>query len=101
MRARIYRPAKTAMQSGKGKSQIWHLDFDGQGKRWVEPLMGYTATNDTSSQVRMTFASRDEAVAYAERNQIEYRVVKPKEPKRRPMAYSDNFAFNRQMPWTH
>ena len=101
MIARIFRPAKTAMQSGKGKTMRWVLEFEPESKRRVEPLMGYTSSTDMRSQVRMKFDSRDEAIAYAERNDIEFRVIEPKEPRRRPMAYSDNFAFDRQMPWTH
>ena len=89
------------MQSGKGKTMRWVLEFEPESKRRVEPLMGYTSSTDMRSQVRMKFDSREEAIAYAERNDIEFRVVEPKEPRRRPMAYSDNFAFDRQIPWTH
>ena len=101
MVARIYRPAKTAMQSGKGKTQFWMLEFEQTGRKTIEPLMGYTSSSDMLSQVRMKFATKEEAVSYAERNDIEFRVIEPKEPKRRPMSYSDNFKFDRKIPWTH
>lgn len=101
MIARIFRPAKTAMQSGKGNTQMWVLEYEpGEAKR-TEPLMGYTSSSDMLGQIRLKFDTREEAVDYAERNNIAFRVIEPKEAKRRPMAYADNFAYGRQMPWTH
>ena len=89
------------MQSGKGMSQLWVLEFEPNAPKTIEPLMGYTSSTDMLSQVKMKFESREEAVAYADRNDVEYRVVEPKESKRRPMSYSDNFKFDRKIPWTH
>ncbi|MGB8816897.1 MAG: ETC complex I subunit, partial [Rhizobiaceae bacterium] len=100
MSARIYSPAKTASQSGKGKTGQWLMDFDPETPRKVEPLMGYTSSSDMLSQVRLTFASKDEAVAYAQKSGIAYRVEEPHEPKRRRVSYSDNFKFDRKQPWT-
>jgi len=101
MVAKIYRPAKTAMQSGKGKTQFWLLEFEPAGRKTVEPLMGYTSSSDMLSQVKMKFETKEEAVAYADRNDIAYRVIEPKETKRRAMSYSDNFKYDRKIPWTH
>ena len=101
MSARIYSPAKTAMQSGKGKTGLWVLEFDKAAPRRVEPLMGYTSSADTRSQVRLRFESREAAIAYAEKNGIAYRIEEPKVPSRRKVSYSDNFAFGRKTPWTH
>jgi len=101
MTARIFRPAKTAMQSGKGKSSQWVLQFEPTTPKRAEPLMGYTSSGDMMTQVRMTFDSRDDAVAYAERNNISFRVIEPKEAKRRPASYSENFRYDRKVPWTH
>ncbi len=101
MTARIYRPAKTATQSGAGNSRLWRLDYLPETPRSIEPLMGWTASSDMKSQIKLTFATREEAVAYAERNAIPYRVEEPKELKRRIIAYSDNFKANRLSPWTH
>lgn len=101
MTARIYRPAKTAMQSGKSKSRSWVLDYEPANSRWVEPLMGYTSSGDMLSQVRLQFDSKEEAIRYAERNGIEFRVIEPKETTRRAVSYSDNFRYDRQIPWTH
>ena len=101
MSARIYSPSNTAMHSGKGKTGLWILEFEPSMARRVEPLMGYTSSSDTLSQVKLRFESREAAVAYAEKNGIAYRVEEPKAPARRKVAYADNFAFGRRTPWTH
>jgi len=101
MSARIYSPAKTAMQSGKGKTGLWILDFDPEQKRKIDPLMGYTTSGDMKSQIRLTFETKEEAIAYAEKRGLAYRVQEPKEPKRRNISYSDNFKYDRRVPWTH
>jgi hypothetical protein len=101
MVARIYKPAKTAMQSGKANTKAWVLDFEPEQPREVEPLMGWTSSGDMRQQVRLSFASKDEAVAYCEREGIPYEVLPDKEPARRVISYADNFAFNRRVPWTH
>jgi hypothetical protein len=99
--ARIYKPARTAMQSGTARTKSWVLDFDADGPKSVEPLMGWTTSSDTRQQVRLCFASKEEAVAYCEHNGIAYRVFDPNAPKRRIIAYADNFAYSRRTPWTH
>ncbi len=101
MVARIYRPAKTAMQSGKAKTQRWVLDYEPEVARSVEPLMGYTSSSDMKQQIRLYFETKEEAVAYARRNGIAHRVEEPRERKVRGAAYSDNFKFDRIAPWTH
>jgi len=101
MVARIYRPAKTAMQSGKGKSQVWILEHEPAEAKRIEPLMGYTSSGDMLAQVKMKFETREDAVAFAERNNMAFRVIEPKESKRRAVSYSDNFKFDRKVPWTH
>ncbi len=101
MTARIYCPARTAMQSGTAKTGRWLLEYEPERPREIEPRMGWTSSSDMKSQLKLWFDSADEAVAYAERNGIPYRLEQPHEPKRRPMAYSDNFRFNRVGQWTH
>ena len=101
MSARIYSPAKTAMQSGKAKTGYWVLDFDPEKPRKIDPLMGYTTSSDMRSQVRLTFETKEEAIAYAEKNGLTYRVQEPKEAKRRQISYAENFRFDRKTPWTH
>jgi hypothetical protein len=102
MLARIYRPSKTAMQSGRAKSAEWVLAFEPSDARRPDPLMGWTQTGDTAStQVRLTFQTREEAVRYAEAHGIAFQLVDPKPAKRIIKAYADNFAFGRRTPWTH
>jgi hypothetical protein len=101
MTARIYLPAKTAMQSGQAKDR-WLLEYDAEQPRQVEPLMGWTSSGDMKSQLRLWFDSKEAAVEYAMRNGIPYRVEEPA-PKgaRKGMSYSDNFKYSRIGQWTH
>lgn len=101
MFAKIYRPAKTAMQSGQAKTRRWVLEFEPELARRIEPLMGWTSNADTSRQVQLHFDTREEAVAYAERYGIPHQVVDAKERRRIVKTYADNFAFDRKEPWTH
>jgi|SRR5690606_32715035 hypothetical protein len=101
MSARIYSPAKSAMQSGKARTGHWILEFAPSERKTIEPLMGYTSSADTRSQVRLRFDTLEAAIAYAERHGIEYHLQKPKEPRRRPVSYADNFRHDRRIPWTH
>jgi hypothetical protein len=101
MIARIYRPARTATQSGQANTKDWVLEFEPREPRAIEPLMGWTSSGDMLQQVRLRFPTQEEAVAYCERNGIAYRVFEAKPPRRRSIAYADNFAFNRRDAWTH
>jgi hypothetical protein len=89
------------MQSGTAKTGYWVLEFEPESPRRIDPLMGYTTSSDMKSQVRLTFDTREEAVAYAQNNGIAYRVEEPKEARRRQISYSDNFRYDRKTPWTH
>ncbi|WP_334163068.1 ETC complex I subunit [Phenylobacterium sp.] len=102
MLARIFRPSKTAMQSGKQKTQDWVLEFEPSAARRPDPLMGWTQTRDTvSSQVRLTFETKEDAVRYADAHGIAFQLIDPKPAKKIIKAYADNFAFGRKIPWTH
>jgi ETC complex I subunit conserved region len=101
MIARIYKPAKTAMQSGKAKTKEWVLDYEPEQPREIEPLMGWTSSGDMRQQVRLQFDTLEEAIAYCQRHGIAYQVFESKPPAPRVMSYADNFAFNRRDPWTH
>ena len=101
MTARIYKPAKTAMQSGQANTKDWVLDFEPDEPRQIEPLMGWTSSGDMRQQVRLRFDTKEEAVAYCERHGLSYEVFEAKPQARRIISYSDNFAFNRRDPWTH
>jgi hypothetical protein len=99
--ARIYKPAKTAMQSGNAKTKEWVLDFAPEQPREIEPLMGWTSSGDMRQQVRLRFDNAEEAVAYCERHGIAYQLFAPKPETRPTLSYSDNFAFKRRDAWTH
>ena len=101
MRARIYRPAKTATQSGVANTKDWLVEFELEEPRAVEPLMGWTSSGDMRQQLRLRFQTKEEAIAYCERHGVAYQLFEPKQPTRRSIAYADNFAFNRRDAWTH
>lgn len=101
MTARIYKPAKTAMQSGQARTKRWVLDYEPEVPREVEPLMGWTSSSDMKSQIRLTFETKEQAIAYAERNGIAYHIVDPHARPVRPKAYADNFKYGRIGMWTH
>jgi len=101
MTARIYKPAKNAMQSGFANTKAWALDFEPEQPREIEPLMGWTSSGDMRQQLRLRFPSKEEAVAYCERHGIPYQVFEAKPASRRKIAYADNFAYNRRDAWTH
>ena len=102
MTARIYKPARTAMQSGTAKTKEWVLDYEPEQPRLIEPLMGWTSSGDMKQQLRLRFQTKEEAIAYCEREGVPYEVFESKPPGPRPrIAYADNFAPGRRTPWTH
>ncbi|WP_299402239.1 ETC complex I subunit [uncultured Roseobacter sp.] len=103
MRARIYQPAKTAMQSGTAKTHGWVLEFAPASSREVDPLMGWTSSTDTQSQVRLRFETKEAALEYAREKHIDAQVQDPKKrrPNIRPGGYGENFATGRRGAWTH
>jgi NADH dehydrogenase len=103
MFARIYQPARTAMSSGVAKTKDWILEYGPSEAREIDPLMGWTGSGDTQSQVRLRFHSKDAAIAYAKEHGIEAQVSEPHKRKAniRAGGYGENFATNRKRPWTH
>jgi hypothetical protein len=101
MLARIYRPSKSAMQSGLAKTLDWVLEFEPASARMTDPLMGWTSSTDMNGQVRLSFDTRDKAVAYAQAHGIPFQVIEPQDRKKIIKAYADNFAPGRLQPWTH
>ncbi len=103
MRARIYQPARTAMQSGTAKAKGWVLEFAPDSAREVDPLMGWTSSSDMDSQVHLRFDSRDAAEDYARSKGIAFDVTEPKPRKAviRQRGYGENFATDRKGVWTH
>jgi NADH dehydrogenase len=103
MIARIYRPAKSAMSSGQAKTREWVLEFAADSAREVDPLMGWTSSSDTQSQVKMHFDTKEAALDYAEERGIDAVVQDPKVRKQniRARGYGENFATDRRGAWTH
>jgi len=101
MVARIYKPAKTAMQSGFANTKDWVLDFEPEVPRRVEPLMGWTSSGDMRQQLRLRFGNKEEAVAYCERHGIAYHLFEAAPRQRGTISYADNFSFKRREAWTH
>jgi len=101
MRARIFQPAKTAMQSGRAKTRKWVLEFEPTRRQQLDPLMGWPGNGDTMQQVRMTFDTRADAIAHAKRKGLDFVLQEPQESKIKPKAYADNFAVDRRIPWSH
>ena len=103
MRARIYKPAKTAMSSGTAKTHDWVLEFAPSEARTVDPRMGWTSSGDTQAQVKLQFDTKEAALDYAELHGIAAQVIEPKtrKPNIRPGGYGENFATNRRRAWTH
>ncbi len=94
-RARIYRPAKTAMQSGTATTHRWVLDYELETPRTPDPLMGWSSAGDTLNQIQLKFATLEEATAYAKKKGLEYTVFAPHDIKIRAKSYADNFRYNR------
>jgi len=101
MTARIYKPARTAMQSGTAKTKEWVLDYEPEQPRMVEPLMGWTSSADMKQELRLHFDTKEEAIAYCEREGIPFQVFESSPQVRARVSYSDNFAYPRREAWTH
>ncbi len=101
MRARIFQPPKTAMQSGRAGTDKWVLEFEPAAPSRPDPLMGWIGSTDTQKQVRLFFDTREEAVAFAQRNGIAFDLELPRERKVKPKMYADNFRYDRLEMWTH
>jgi len=103
MRARIYQPSRNAMTSGTARTRNWVVEVERSERRDIDPLMGWIGSGDTAAQVRLSFPTREAAVAYARQNGLEFVVVDPhkRRPAIRPGGYGENFATARREPWTH
>ena len=91
MKAKIYKPSKTAMQSGRSKFKKWVLKFNNNRNQKKDSLMGWNGGSNTISQVELKFATKEDAIKYAKRNDIEYVVLESSERKAITKSYADNF----------
>ena len=103
MVARIFKPSKSVMQSGTAQSKKWVLELEHDMSKSVEPLMGWTGSNDTNSQVQLRFQTKDAAIVYAKKNGIPYTLLNhnPRNHIIRENGYGENFSFEKKTPWTH
>ena len=100
MRARIYQPSKAATQSGWARTKNWVLEFEPEVRRGKEPIMGWTSSADTKTQVRLRFDTQAEAIAYAKQHGITYSLYTPCQRLVRPKSYAENFRADRKIRWT-
>lgn len=103
MRVRIYKPARNAMQSGTARTRSWVLEFPAADAREIDPLMGWTSSDDTQSQVRLRFETCEQAQDYAREKGLDFDVIQPQARAHnvRQRGYGENFATDRRAPWTH
>ena len=101
MRARIFLPPKSAMQSGLGGTHRWVLQYEPEKQKLRDPLMGWTGSDDMRQQIKLTFPNKEAAVAYAEAKGIPYELEIPALRVKKPKSYSDNFRVDRRENWTH
>jgi hypothetical protein len=97
-KARIYRPAKSAMQSGRANMQKWLLEYEQATPRLPDPLMGWISAADTLNQVKLRFLTLEEAERFAKERGIEYDIIEPHQRKPKPKSYADNFRYDRVRP---
>jgi NADH dehydrogenase len=99
----VCQPGRTASRCGRAGTRDWLLDFAPDTAREVDPLMGWTSSDDTQAQVRLRFPTREAAEAYAAEHGIDVVVTepKPRRPVIRPRGYGENFATDRKGAWTH
>jgi hypothetical protein len=95
MTARLYKPTKTAMQSGRAKTREWVLEFEGTERKKQDPLMGWAGSRDTQTQVFLNFPTQEAAIAYCRKHAIDYAIVPPQSGTLKLKAYADNFRYDR------
>lgn len=95
MKARIFQPAKSAMQSGRANARGWRLEYEQASAREIDPLMGWTSSADTTQQVALSFDTKEEAIGFAKKHGLDYQVLEPKKRTVRPKSYADNFKADR------
>ncbi len=93
--ARIYQPVKTAMQSGRAKTRYWVLDYEPATQRRPDPLMGWSSAGDTLNQVQLRFETLEEAVAFAQKQGLDYAVIPTQQRHFKPKSYAENFRYDR------
>jgi len=93
MKAKIYQPAKSAMQSGNANVKHWIVEYEPEEAKKIDPLMGWVGSGDMRGQLTLRFDTKDEAIAYADRNALSYNIAEPNIRRVIPKSYSDNFKY--------
>ena len=101
MTVKIYKPSKTAMQSGRGQTKQWVAEYVSDVSTTKDTLMGWTSSSDTKSQIKLFFETKEQAIIWAINNNYQFFVEEPQIRKIKPKSYSANFDINRKEPWTH
>ena len=93
MKVKIYKPTKTAMQSGSRNTKKWRVEFDTKDKG-INPLMGWESSKDTMSEVKLEFETKEQAIKFANKNNLDYYLIEPQKRKLIKKSYTDNFLKN-------
>ena len=101
LKVRIYKPRKNAMQSGRGKTRDWIVEFEPGSRPQNDSLMGWVGQGDTRNQVKMGFPNLEDAISFCEKRKLDYQVIQPKVRTIKVKSYSENFAHERKKNWTH
>ena len=101
MTIKIYKPSKTSMQSGFGKTKKWLAEYQSNKDTYKDSLMNWNSSLDTKSQIKLFFDSKEKAIEWAKTNNYQYFVEEDKKRKILPKSYSYNFDKKRKVPWTH
>lgn len=101
MSIKIYKPSKTAMQSGFGKTKKWIAEYISNEETVKDNLMGWNSSSDTKSQIKIFFDTKEQAIEWAKINKYQYYVEEPKIRKMKIKSYASNFDVNRKESWTH
>ena len=95
VKARMFQPTRSAMQAGVANSKGWRLEYELQAPRGIDPLMGWTTSSDTAQQVSLSFKTKQDAVTFAKKNNLDFVLVEPEKQAVEPKSYAANFAHNR------
>ena len=101
MTIKIYKPSKTAMQSGLGKSKKWLAEYISDSDNFKDSLMGWNSSLDTQTQIKVFFDTKEQALTWVKKNNYQFFVEEKKNKKIKPKSYASNFDVNRKEPWTH
>ena len=101
MTFKIYKPSKSSMQSGLGKTKQWLAEYISEKNKTKDSLMGWNSSSDTKEQIKIFFDTKEQAIEWSKKNNEQFIVIEPKERKIKPKNYASNFDMNRKEPWTH